>query len=292
MKQFILAANAAYPSALTSLAAGAVGIVGLADDGTATLVTAANAATFLKKELNLVTVTDHTGTKELYYPLIANSFRFTKSVYAAATKFTAKVTIATATPYVDYTIIVAKKGIKFNERNKWTATIHSGSSDTVTTIAEKLVKHVNANTYGSGMTANNAAGVITFTAEKEGVDYEIIPADALMGVAPTAVTSGIPATNDSAAIRDMMMKAAADAGFKYTYNEIEGIYPALGGEFLSDVNNAGGYTVFTLFFTEPRKVGTRNDFVNQIVQIAYPTGAGAITTMESILKILQDGVTE
>lgn len=293
MRQFILAGNLAYPTALTSIAAGAVALVGIADDGAKTLVTAANVADYLKKPINLVTVTSHEGTKELYYPLVANNFTYSKSVYAAATKYTSKLTIAEATPFVDYSVIVAKKGVKFNERNKWTATIHSGSADTVTTIAEKLVKHINANTYGSGMTASNAAGVITFTAEKEGVDYEIIPADALMGVALTAVTSGIPAINDTAAIKDMMMKAAADAGFEYTYNDFEGIYPALGGGLLDNIaGNAGGYTVFTLRFTEPRKVGTRNDFVNQIVQIAYPTGAAAISTVESIFDVMQSGVTE
>lgn len=293
MRQFILAGNLAYPTALTSVAAGAVAFVGVSDAGVQTLLNASNIADYLKKPINILTVTANEGTKELYYPLFANNFSYTKSVYAAATKYTSKLTIAEAISFVDYTIIVAKKGVKFNERNKWTATIHSGSNDTVTTIAEKLVKHINANTYGSGMTASNEAGVITFTAEKAGVDYEIIPADALMGVELIAVTSGLPATNDTNAIKDMMMKAAADAGFEYTYNDFEGTYPALGGGILDNIaGNAGGYTVYTLKFTEPRMVGTRNDFVNQIVQIAYPTGAGAITTMDSILAILQSGVTE
>lgn len=283
MRKFILGANVAYPSAIDAINAGAVGFVGLADDGTRTLITADNAAEYIKKPINIVTVTSYEGTKEMLTPFIANRFSYVKSVYNAATKFEATLTVPKAAPFIDYTIIVARKGELFNYRNKWTSTIHSNATDTVDSIAEKLVKHINANTAGSGMTAVNASGKITFTAEKAGIDYEIIPADALYTVAVTTTTRGNAAQNDTAAIKDMMMKAAADAGFEYTYNEFEGIYPALGGDLLSWVSNAGGYTVYTLKFTEPRMVGTRNDYVNQIVQIAYPTGAAAISTMDSIL---------
>lgn len=283
MRKFILGANVAYPSAIDAINAGAVGFVGLADDGTKTLITADNAAEYIKKPINIVTVTNYEGTKEFYTPFIANRFSYVKSVYSAATKFVASLTIPKATPFVDYTVIVARKGELFNFRNKWTSTIHSNARDTVDSIAEKIVKHINANSANSGMTAENADGTITFTASKAGMDYEIIPADVITEVPVTVTTRGNAAQNDFVAIKDMMMKAAADNGFEYTYNEIEGIYPALGGEYLNWVNNAGGYTVYTLKFTEPRQVGTRNDYVNQIVQIAYPTGAAAISTMDSIL---------
>lgn len=283
MRQFILGANMAYPTALATLAAGAVGFVGLDADGVRTLITADNAADYSKKPINIITRTDDKN-KDILYPFVANRFSYIKSEYSAATKFVAEITIPKATPFVDYTIIVAKKGVKFNERNKWTTTIHSGANDTVDSIAEKIVKHINANTIGSGMTATNASGKITLTAEKEGVDYEIIPADVLTNVAVTVTTRGLAAINDSEAIKDMMMKAAADAGFEYTYNDFEGIYPILGGNILDWVKNANGYTVYTLKFTEDRAVGTRTDSVNQIVQIAYPTGAAAISTMDDILE--------
>ena len=44
-----------------------------------------------------------------------------------------------------------------------------------------------------------------------------------------------------------------------------------------------GYTVYTLRFAVPRDVKTRDELVHQIVQIAIPTGAAQITTMDTIL---------
>lgn len=287
MRQFILGANAAYASSITSMTAGQIGIVGLDDDGAQTLITSSNIASYLKKPLNIVTVTDFDGTKELFYPLFVNNFSYSKSEYEAATTYSSSLTISDVTAGVDYTIIVAKKGIKFNERNKWTATVHATSSDTADTVAEKLVTLINANTVGSGMTAENSSGTITFTAEKEGFGYVILPADALMGVEVTVSAEGNKAINDDAAIKDMMMKAASDAGFSYTYNKVEGIYPALGGNWLGNFEGSDtGWTVYTLRFTEPRMVGTRNDFVNQIVQIALPTGASAISTLDTIFAAM------
>jgi hypothetical protein len=47
-----------------------------------------------------------------------------------------------------------------------------------------------------------------------------------------------------------------------------------------------GYTIFTLRFAVPREMKTRDEVVHQIVQIAFPTGADAITTVETILKAI------
>ena len=281
MRQFLLAGNVAYPSAadLNTVPAGACGFY-YNNNGQ---LAADSDGSHITREGMLVLGRAVEDGGPVVIPIFKNNFSYVKGEYQAGTTFEATVTIPAPTKIGEYSLMVVKKGQQFNYRNKWTSTVHSNATDTVDSIAEKLVKHINANTVGSGMTAVNASGKITFTAEKAGIDYEIIPADALYTVAVTTTTRGNAAQNDIAAIKDMMMKAAADAGFEYTYNEFEGIYPALGGDLLSWVSNAGGYTVYTLKFTEPRMVGTRNDYVNQIVQIAYPTGAAAISTMDSIL---------
>ena len=74
MRKFILGANVAYPSAIDAINAGAVGFVGLADDGTRTLITADNAAEYIKKPINIVTVTSYEGTKEILTPFIVWEF--------------------------------------------------------------------------------------------------------------------------------------------------------------------------------------------------------------------------
>ena len=47
-----------------------------------------------------------------------------------------------------------------------------------------------------------------------------------------------------------------------------------------------GFTIFTLRFAVPREVKTRDEVVHQIVQVAFPTGAAAITTFEAVCKAL------
>ena len=279
MRQFILGAKVAYATAVPLTVNGEVGFSYL-KDGVETLITTSN-LTDVPKRINL----HYYRGKELgqvLFPVYLNNFSYTKSVYAAATKFTASVTVGEPVVEADYTIIVVKKGMKFNERNKWTATVRSKNGSTADSIGEELAKTINYNSIGSGVTAENADGTITITAKEAGVDYEIVPADALFGAEVTP-TAGIPAVNDAKAIKDMMEKAAADAGIEYTYIDND-IYPNYPPNPLAQPNAADvGYTVYTLKFAEPREMKTVDEAVNQIIQIAFPTGSGAITTMDTIL---------
>lgn len=290
MRQFILAANADYPASLT-LTGGQVGISYL-KAGTETLINNTNAAEEVKacKRANIIWKNPNTKLGNILYPIYKNHFSFVKSVYAASTTFTAKVAIAAPAAKTDYTIIVAKKGVKFNERNKWTATVHTGAvPGTAQDLAKALAKHINGNSLNSGVKAVGNANDVTITANEAGIDYEIIPADGLFGAAVSSVTNGLPAMNDASMIKDLMHKAAADAGFEYTYNDFEGIYPAYDVNPLANPNAADtGFTVFTLRFAEPRDMKTRDEVVHQIVQIAYPTGSAAIVKMEAILKAFAD----
>lgn len=279
MRQFILGAKVAYASAVPLTVNGEIGFSYL-KDGVETLITTSN-LTEVPKRINL----HYYRGKELgqvLFPVYLNNFSYSKSVYAAATKFTASVTVGEPTVEADYTIIVVKKGMKFNERNKWTATVRSKNGSTADSIGEELAKTINYNSIGSGVTAENASGTITITAKEAGVDYEIVPADALFGVEVTP-TAGIPAINDAKAIKDMMEKAAADAGIEYTYIDND-IYPNYPPNPLKQADAEDlGYTVYTLKFAEPREMKTVDKAVNQIIQIAFPTGSGAITTMDTIL---------
>lgn len=289
MRNFILAANAAYPTAVPLTTAGQVSISYLAN-GVETLVKDAETAGKLKNRGMITWKNPNAELGQIVFPFYRKDLTYSVSVYAVATTFSANFTIASVEASSDYTVIIVKNGVKFNERNKWTSTIHAGKNDTPKTVADKIAAHINANTVGSGVSAvsdNTTAGKITITAKKAGQPYTIVLADKLQGLAVTTAAAGLPAINDAAAIKDMANKAAADAGFEYTYDEFAGLYPAYPLNPLAQPNKADtGFTVYTIRFAEPRDMKTRDEVVYQIIQIAYPTGAAAIATLKTILDAL------
>lgn len=289
MRQFILAANAAYPTSIATMTAGQVGITYL-KNGVETLVTDAATAAKIKGRANIVWKNPNTKLGQIVYPIFKKNFTYSKGTYIAATTFVAELTIGTPEAYQDYSIIVAKKGLKFNERNKWTSTVHTGASPTAKDVATKLANHINANSQGNGVKAVVATAKITITALEAGKDYKIVPADGLMGTTVSATKQCIPAYGDAAYVADLAKKAAADAGFEYTYNDFEGLYPAYPLNPLTQADKADtGFTIYTLRFAEPREMKTRDEVVHQIIQIAYPTNSAAIATMDKILNTLAGG---
>lgn len=289
MRNFILAANAAYPTAVPLTTAGQVSISYLAD-GVETLVKDAETAGELKDRGMITWKNPNAELGQIVFPFYRKDLTYSVSTYAAATTFLANFTITSVKASSDYTVIIVKNGVKFNERNKWTSTIHAGKNDTPKTVADKIAAHINANTVGSGVSAvsdNSTAGKITITAKKAGQPYTIVLADELQGLAVTTTDAGLPAINDAAAIKDMANKAAADAGFEYTYDEFAGLYPAYPLNPLAQPDKADtGFTVYTIRFAEPRDMKTRDEVVHQIIQIAYPTDAEAIATLKTILDAL------
>lgn len=289
MRNFILAANEAYPIAVPLTTAGQVSISYLAN-GVETLVTNVETAGKLKDRGMITWKNPNAELGQIVFPFYRKDLTYSVSTYAAATTFSANFTIASVEASSDYTVIIVKNGVKFNERNKWTSTIHAGKNDTPKTVADKIAAHINANTVGSGVSAvsdSSTAGEITITAKKAGQPYTIVLADKLQGLAVTTTAAGLPAINDAAAIKDMANKAAADAGFEYTYDEFAGLYPAYPLNPLAQPDKANtGFTVYTIRFAEPRDMKTRDEVVHQIIQIAYPTGAKAIATLKTILDAL------
>lgn len=288
MRQFVLGGNVAYPTAATELNSVAAGAVGFgyidAADGK-TKIDADGSKIVDKGYIVLGRAAANGGPVVL--PFYKNRFSFVKGEYSASSAYSGDVTIADVTPFLDYTLIVVKKGVKFNERNRWTATVHAKENDTVTTIAQKLAEAITANS--SGVTATNAAGKITLTGSEKGVDYEVVGADELMGVTVNQTHANI-AYGDAAYVTKLANMAAADAGFNDTYqSDVSLLYPNYPLNPLAQADAVdAGFTIFTLKFAEPREVKTRDEVVNQIVQVAFPTGAGAITTFETVCEALAE----
>ena len=86
-------------------------------------------------------------------------------------------------------------------------------------------------------------------------------------------------------VADLADKAAADAGFEYTYDEGVDFYPGYHLNPLAQPNAEDtGFDIFTIRCAEPRDVKTRDEVVHQIVQVAFPHGVGA--AFEDICKKL------
>ena len=223
---------------------------------------------------------------DVIVPIYKNNFSFTKMVYQAAGAYTGDFTIPAPTVGDDLTVVVVKKGVQFNERNKWTATMRVKYGQDASACAKELTEQLNNNP-ASGVKAVAAAAKITITAVNKGEDYKIALGDDLFGVAVTETPAVTPLA-DANYIKDLAMKAAADAGIEYTYQDPANlIYPGYPLNPLAQPDSVdAGYTVFTLKFAEPREMKTVDQSINQIVQIALPTGATAITKVETILKAI------
>lgn len=223
---------------------------------------------------------------DVIVPIYKNNFSFTKMVYQAAGVYTGNFTIPAPTVGDDLTVVVVKKGVQFNERNKWTATIRVKDGQDASACAKELAEQLNNNP-ASGVKAVAEAAKITITAVNKGEDYKIALGDDLFGVAVTETPAVTPLA-DANYIKDLAMKAAADAGIEYTYQDPANlIYPGYPLNPLAQPDSVdAGYTVFTLKFAEPREMKTVDQSINQIVQIALPTGATAIAKVETILKAI------
>ena len=282
MRQFLLGKSVDYPTALTSLAVGQLAFVALVS-GVETLD---SDGTKIKDKGYIYLGKSDTKGGKLVVPIYKNNFSYSKMVYAVSTQYTGNFTIADVVAGSDYTVVVVKKGVGFNERNKWTATVCAKAADTVDTIAAALASQITANV-GAGVTAAASAGKVTVTAKEKGVDYELTLGDDLFGTAVTQ-THATAAVADAKYITDLAIKAAADAGIEYTYQDAgELIYPDFPLNPLAQDDSADtGFTVYTIRFAEPREMKTVDQSINQIVQIAVPTGTAAIATIDKILAAL------
>ena len=287
MRNLLLAKNVAYAtgSDLNAVPEGAIGVF-YNKDGALTLT---NTGSDVVNEAMLVLGRSAANGGPIVLPIYKNNFTFVKGVHQAASTFKATYKVVAPTMSGEYSIIVAKKGVRFNERNKWTASHHVvDTSMTAADLASKLAESINNNSVSSGVSATVEGDTLTITAAVAGVDYQIKGADNLFGIDAEVTTAGVVGYGDAAYVKDLAEKAAADAGFEYTYRDVVvDLYPNHPLDPLAQPNAAdAGFTIFTLRFAEPRKVKTVDEVVNQIVQVVFPTGAAAIATFETVCTAL------
>lgn len=289
MRQFLLGKNLAYPTTALSndsVVDGAIGFYFRKSDNT---ISPTATGTEITKDCMLIVNRPVDKGGHVVIPIHKNKFSYVKGVYQAGKVFKQVFAIPAPTTIGEYSMIVALKGVGFNQRNKWTASVYvKDVNKTANELAEALAKAINNNTVGSKVVATASEATLTINGQVVGMDYEVIPADLLTGLAVTSTQKGEAAYGDAQYIIDLANKAAADAGFEYTYQEAGELmrphYPLNPLE-VSDAADKG-FTIFTLSFAEPRDVKTRDEVINQIVQVAFPTGAEQITTFETVCKAL------
>lgn len=282
MRQFLLCKSVDYPTTLKSLAVGQLAFVALVD-GVETLDI--DGTNIKDKGYIYLGKSDAKGGK-LVVPIYKNNFSYSKMNYVVSIQYNGNFTITDVVPGSDYTVVIVKKGVGFNERNKWTATVRAKAADTANTIANALASQITANV-GAGVTAAASTGKVTVTAKEKGIDYELILGDDLFGIKVTQ-THATAAVADAKYITDLAIKAAADAGIEYTYQDAgELIYPDFPLNPLAQDDSADTrFIVYTIRFAEPREMKTVDQSINQIVQIAVPNSTAAIETIDKVLAAL------
>lgn len=289
MRQFLLCKNVAYPTTALSnddIVDGAIGFYFRKSNNT---IFPTATGTEITKDCMLIVNRPVDKGGHVVIPIHKNKFSYVKGVYQAGKVFKQVFTIPAPTTIGEYSIIVALKGVGFNQRNKWTASVYiKDVNKTANDLAEALAKAINNNTVGSKVAATVHDATLTIDGQVVGMDYEVIPADLLTGLVATNTQKGEAAYGDAQYVINLANKAAADAGFEYTYQEAGELmrphYPLNPLE-VSEATDKG-FTIFTLSFAEPRDVKTRDEVVNQIVQVAFSTGAEQITTFETVCKAL------
>lgn len=201
-------------------------------------------------------------------------FSYTKTSYAAGTKFSAFITVPTPVEGKDYTLMMAKKGVVLNERNKWSATIKAKQGDTAATIATYLANELKALGKNEAFTASLSTATITVTATNY-QDWELIASDDLFGTTVTT-THGLSPVCDDAYIKDLYRQCIGDEGIYGTDPSGMKLYKER--TIVSSIN----WTLYTLQFYNPKpfKTTTGED-VRQIVHIAIP--GDDVKTLDAIL---------
>ena len=282
MKQLLISQKKDYATSSaksTDLTTVPEGTVAMFDLATGALLTNAAKAT---GNFSIV-VGRAAGKMPLMFPEVnLKTLEVTKATYAAATTFTAKITVPTPTVGEHYTVIVTKKGTVFNERSNWSFTAMAKDT-TAAHVAKQIAAQINANKYQLGVKAEYTGGAITITAVEAGKDYEVIGADALLGVAPTEVTNGKKAVCDKAYIQDLASRCAAGKGFNYAADDGKDIYPGY-----PEVVDESQYVLYTLRFAVPRVAAKqRDEVIYQLVHLAVPVGSASIATLDVILGLAE-----
>ena len=218
-----------------------------------------------------------------------NTLSVTVASPAAGSKFQTKFTFPTPVVGKEYGVVVIKKGVLPNERNKWTTTIVAKTT-TAATEAERLINAIKAKTNDMfPVTASNASAVVTIEGLNIGEQWKVQLIENLDGVAFSSnyPVEATPNIGDTAYIKDLAQRCAADKGFVYLDQASKDIYPGY-PEAVEEIAQADiatkGYTVFNLHFATKRESGkTGDEQVWQYVHIAVPTDNASLSDITAIL---------
>lgn len=199
-------------------------------------------------------------------------------------RFKADITIPTPVEGKNYTLVLAKGGVVFNERSNWTVTefVQKGTTKTAAQVATSLQKQLQAMADAGAIAikAEVSEARITLTGLNIGEQWTLVPSDDLIGTAVTT-TVAEPAFGNKAYIQDLASRCAAGKGFNYLGEDGDKIYPG----YPETVENKQ-YNVFTLRFAVPRAASkTRDEVVNQVVHIAVPVDSAVTDTVKTILGL-------
>lgn len=204
-------------------------------------------------------------------------------------KFKAEITVPVTLSGHTYTLVLVKNGIGINgERNKWTSTYTIPTSKTKTAVevakilADQFTAMADSGSIDINVTVSGAK--ITIEGVRTGEQWTLKAADDLYSVEVTT-TNAEPAVGDAAYIKDLASQCAAGKGFNYTDLESQHIYPGY-PEAVED----NKYTVITLRFAVGRDASHQVDErVWQLVHIAVPSDASALSSIKSILTLEESG---
>lgn len=293
MRQLILATSLASAGTIASASNKAFGF---APKGSASYsVTTSDFKDFFNAVLRRTADKD----KDIFVPISKHNFTYSKlkvvSISSATSVAISLADVSVVEGY-EYTIVFVRKGHKFNERSNYSFVCRAGYNETPASLATKIASYVNSQVGLNLSAVVSSSTTITFSNVKKDEAFEIKFADKLVGVkdgSSNVITSASiqPATYDSSALQvedvkkyvaDLMSKAAADAGFEYTYREND-IYPGFFGDQTIDLSDyASGAFVYTLSFAEPRQVKTIDDAVRQVVQVVLPSSV-TVTSLDTLL---------
>ena len=226
---------------------------------------------------------------DILYPIYGKDLTFTVGTYSGdnlGAAYTASFTVPAVQKGLEYNVIFVKKGLGINDRSNWSFGVRSNANDSAKTIAKQIVDYVNGNSTELGLTAavsGEGENIVTVTGAEKGQGYAVVLGEELAGLTLTE-TKAKPVLFDAAYVKDLANKCAADAGFEYTYDELEGLYP--NREFNPFNVTGTGFKVYTIRFTEPRAVGTREESVYQVIHVAFPSNA-TTTSFDTALNGLK-----
>jgi len=296
MHNFIFCGNATYATSAASpdkVTPGQIAIFQNKDGITAVTADGTN----VTEECNIVLGRSAADGGPVIIPFYPNHFSYTITESSAGKAFTGSVHVPTEIVPGNYTLLIVEKGKGFNERATYTVDVYVNSvTTTPAQVAEKLSKAVNDKVSVIGLKSTYTKDATNFGISAEildGRDFELILADNLSEGSVNIAQHGEKAIGDYNYIVDLANRAAADAGFNYTYSDKDVMYPTYPfGTVSADGYKGTTFKIFNLRFAEPRKVRTVDTLIHQVVQICVisSTSAGAANTLKTIFDNIAAGI--